>query len=33
MHFCDSNHEVTRMQKEEEKQHQRSEVDFMLMRI
>jgi len=30
MHFCDSNHEITRMQQEE---NQRSQIDFMLMTI
>jgi len=33
MHFCDSNHEVTRMQQEEKQQHQRAEINFMLLKI
>jgi len=32
MNFCDSNREVTRMQ-QEEKQHQRSQIDVMLLRM
>jgi len=26
MHICDSNHEITQMQQEEEQQHQRAEI-------
>jgi len=33
MRFCDSNHEVTRMQQEKKQQHQRAGINFMLMRI
>jgi len=33
IHFCGSNHEVTRMQQEKKKQHQRAKVKFMLMKI
>jgi len=33
MHFCDTNHEVTRMQQEEKQQHQRAENNFMLIII
>jgi len=33
MHFSDSNHEVTQMQQEEKQQHQRAEINFILMRI
>jgi len=32
MHFCDSNHEITRMQQEEIQQHQRSLVDYIVMK-
>jgi len=30
--FCDSNHEVTRMQQEKEQQHQRATIKFLLMK-
>jgi len=33
MHFYDSNLEATQMQQEEKQQHQRSEINFMLIRI
>jgi len=32
VNFCDLNHEVKRKQQEEKHQHQRAEVNFMLMR-
>jgi len=33
MRFCDSNHEITQMQKEEKEQRQREEINCMLVRI
>ena len=33
MHFCGSNHEITQMQQEEIQQNQRSQINFMLMKI
>jgi len=33
MHLCDSNHEIAQMQQEEKQQHQRAEIDFMLMKM
>jgi len=33
MHFYDSNHEVTRMQQDEKHQHQRAEINFILIKI
>jgi len=33
MHFCASNHEVTRMQQEEKQQHPKAEINFMLMKM
>jgi len=33
MHFCDSDHEVTRMQQKKKQPHQRPEINFMLMKI
>ena len=33
MNFCASDREITRMQQEENQKHQRSQIDFMLMRI
>jgi len=33
IHLCDSHHEITKMQKEEKEQHQRTEVNCTLMRI
>jgi len=32
MHFCHSHHATTLMLQEEKQQHQRTEVNFMLMR-
>jgi len=32
MHFCDSNHEITKMQQKKE-QHQIAQTNCMLMRI
>jgi len=33
MHFCVTYHEITRIQQEEIQEHQRSQIDFLLMRI
>jgi len=33
MRFGDSNHEITRMQQGQIQKHQRSQIDFMLMKI
>jgi len=32
MHFCESNHEATRMQQEGKQQHQTADINYMLIR-